>query len=319
MRRTKPPEKTPTGRRRRWSFAALVLLLTMPLASPARALTEMAVTIDDLPTHGPLPPGTTRLEIVTRMIHALKRNVSVPVYGFANGGQIADSPELEGIIRAWLQAGFLLGNHTFSHLDLSRVSAVEYIADIERNEALLSRWSPTGVPRYFRHPYLHEGNTATKRIAVRQWLAGQRYTVAPVTVSFDDWVWNEAYARCVAVDDRPAIAHLKRVYMAEALSRLSAFQELSVRLFGRPIRHILLMHMGAFDAAMLDELLTAYHAVETKFISLDDALRDSVFMIDPGLVQEGGQTFLVQVAKARQVPIPDALSRSPQISPGVCR
>ena len=77
--------------------------------------------------------------------------------------------------------------------------------------------------------------------------------------------------------------------------------------------------MGAFDAVMLDELLTAYRAVETRFITLDDALRDSVYTIDPGLVQDGGATFLVQVAKARQVPIPDALSRSPQISADLCR
>ncbi len=319
MRRAKVPEKTPTWWRRSWSFAALVLLLTTIFASPARALTEMAVTIDDLPTHGPLPPGTTRLEIAGQMIQALKRNVSVPVYGFANGGQIADSPELEGIFRAWLQAGFFLGNHTFSHLDLTRVTAAEYIADIERNEEVLAGLSASGVPRYFRHPYLHEGNTATKRAAIRQWLAAQRYTVVPVTVFFDDWAWNEAYARCVVVDDEPAIANLKRAYTAQALSRLSAFQELALRLFGRPIRHILLMHMAAFNAVMLDELLTAYRAAGTRFISLDHALRDSVYIIDPGLVQDGDQTFLVQVAKARRVPLPDASSRSPLPPSDICR
>jgi len=318
MRRTDECEK-PSTWRRRWSIAGLVVLLATPGAPPARALTEMAVTIDDLPSHGPLPRGSTRLEIATQMIHALKRNVGVPVHGFANGGQIADSPELERILSAWRRAGFLLGNHTFSHLDLTRGTASDYVADIERNEAILARWSPARAPRYFRHPYLHEGNTATKRIAVRQWLAAQRYIVAPVTVAFDESPWNETYARCVGLEDRPAIAHLKRVYMADALSRLAAFQELSTRLFGRPIRHILLLHMGAFDAVMLDELLTAYRAVETRFITLDDALRDSVYTIDPGLVQDGGATFLVQVAKARQVPIPDALSRSPQISADLCR
>jgi len=279
----------------------------------------MAVTIDDLPSHGPLPRGTTRLEIASQMIQALKRHVSVPVYGFANAGQIVENPELEGILRAWVQAGFLLGNHTFSHLDLNRVAAAQYIADIERNERILARLSSADASRYFRYPYLHEGDTATKRIAVRQSLAAQRYTVAPVTVSPSEWPWNETYARCVAVDDKAAIAHLKRVYVADAVSRWTAFQELSTRLFGRPIRHVLLIHMGAFDALVLDELLTAYRAVETRFITVADALRDSIYTIDPGLVEDGDATFLVQMARIRQVPIPDVLSRSPQISPDLCR
>jgi len=319
MRAADGRETTSSAGRRRWRLAGLVVLLVTLCALPARALTEMAVTVDDLPSHGPLPRGTTRLEIATQMIHALKRNVGVPVYGFANGGQMAESSEMERILRAWLQAGFLLGNHTFAHLDLTRVSTEQYIADIERNEQLLARLSGADVPRYFRYPYLHEGNSATKRSAVRQWLMAQRYLVAPVTVSSSEWPWNETYARCVAVDDQAAIAHLKREYVADALSRLTAFQELSTRLFGRPIRHVVLIHIGAFDALMLDELLTAYRTVETRFISLADALRDPVYTIDPGLVQDSGATFLVQVAGVRRVPIPDALSRSPQISADLCR
>src|SRR5262249_61894319 len=109
------------------------------------------------------------------------------------------------------------------------------------------------------------------------------------------------------------------VVWREPPSRLTAFQELSTRLFGRKIRHVLLIHIGAFDALMLDELLTAYRTVETRFITLDDALQDSVYTIDPGLVQDGGVTFLMQVASVRQVPIPHALSRSPQISAHLCR
>lgn len=299
--------------------AVLALFLLTGPASPAAA-TELAVTVDDLPTNGALPRGATRLAITTQMIQALKRHAVPGVYGFTNGGQLQDNPELEGILQAWRQAGFFFGNHTFSHVDLTRMSAAEYVADIERNEGLLARLSPPGTPRYFRYPYLNEGNTANKRKLVREWLAGRGYTIVPVTVSLeDDWAWNDVYARCATFDDKPAIARLKDLFRETAASRLAAFESLSARLFERPVKHILLLHISAFEALVLDDLLTAYRAAGTRFVSLSAALQDPVYGIDPELVSDAGQTFLEQVALARHVPIPDVLSRSPEELARLCR
>src|SRR5213596_3752775 len=79
----------------------------------------MAVTVDDLPADGALPRGATRLAIAVQVIRALRQHAVPDVYGFANGGPLQSNPELEGVLRAWRQAGFLLGNHTFSHSDLT--------------------------------------------------------------------------------------------------------------------------------------------------------------------------------------------------------
>src|SRR5438552_3556238 len=50
-------------------------LLTWLSICPGLAFgaTEMAITVDDLPAHGALPPGTTRLAIAERMIAVLKQ------------------------------------------------------------------------------------------------------------------------------------------------------------------------------------------------------------------------------------------------------
>src|SRR2546425_11687243 len=135
--------------RLRWGFGAAVWFLAVVVSlSPVSAVagTELAVTIDDLPTTGPLPPSVTRLSIVTQMIQALRRHAALGVYGFANVGQVRENPELQEILRAWRQAGFQLGNHTFSHANLGQVSAEEFVADIERNESLLAPLSPAGAP-----------------------------------------------------------------------------------------------------------------------------------------------------------------------------
>ena len=55
-------------------------LLGCPLPAHAQ---EVAITVDDLPSHGPLPPGTTRVDVTREMLAAFKAaNVPVEVPGF---------------------------------------------------------------------------------------------------------------------------------------------------------------------------------------------------------------------------------------------
>jgi peptidoglycan/xylan/chitin deacetylase (PgdA/CDA1 family) len=278
-------------------------------------VTELAVTVDDLPAHGPLPSGASRLGIVLQMIRALRQHAVPEVYGFTNGALLGADPELDAILTVWRQAGFLLGNHTFSHLDLARVSAVRYLDDIARNEQVLARQRPPGTAKYLRHPYLHDGDTVQKRTAVRQWLARRGYTAVPVTVDFQDWAWNDAYARCHLRRDPAAIARLGDLFVEAATSHLAASVDLSARLFGRPIKHILALHLGAFDALKLHEVLAAYRAAGTRFITLPTALQDPVYRIDPGI---GEATFLVRIAKARGVPTPGFSNPPPELAT-LCR
>ena len=60
-------------------FLAFVVLLA---ASPATGVAqEVALTFDDLPAHGPLPPGMTRLEVAKSIIATLKAANAPQVYG----------------------------------------------------------------------------------------------------------------------------------------------------------------------------------------------------------------------------------------------
>jgi peptidoglycan/xylan/chitin deacetylase (PgdA/CDA1 family) len=264
----------------------------------------MAVTVDDLPTHGPLPAGVTRLGLATQMIDTLKKHATPGVYGFVNGGQLIGAPENQAIMRAWSGAGLRVGNHTFSHLDLTRSTVTEYVADIERNERAIAEWSLPSGPKYFRYPYLQEGDVPGKREAVRQWLAAHGYTVAQVTVYFADWAWNDAYARCLSRDDRGAIAHLRMTFMDAAIAQLDWARTVSERLLGRQIKHILLLHVGAFTSLMLDELLGAYRAAGTTLIGLETATQDPAYATNPDLVWSGERTFLQQLGVASPVKIP---------------
>jgi peptidoglycan-N-acetylglucosamine deacetylase len=263
-----------------------------------------AVTVDDLPEHGDDIPGVSRARIADDVMQALQRNGAATVYGFANGAFLTDSPGEIKILKRWLANGNLLGNHTYDHLDLDKVAVADYVANIEKEDALLKTLTPsTQSRRVFRFPFLAEGNTQQKRNAIREYLAKNGYRVAEVTVDYDDWAWTDAYARCLQHHDTAKIAWLKQHVLDSAQRHLVGSDQLAKRLFGRGIDQILLVHVGEFDAITLDLILNNWRQQGVQFIALDKALSDPVYQIDPNLVSEGGRTFLEQIAESRKIDI----------------
>src|SRR3984957_14424870 len=76
---------------------------------------QMAVTFDDLPVHGAMPPGMTRLEIAQPILQKLKREKLPAVYGFINGGRGADDPSSLSVLQAWRGARQPVGDPTWAH------------------------------------------------------------------------------------------------------------------------------------------------------------------------------------------------------------
>lgn len=274
--------------------------------TPVAALTEMAVTVDDLPTHGALPRGASRLEIAQVMLRALQKHQVPEAYGFVNGRQVRASPEHLTVLQAWIHAGFPLANHTYSHLNLDTVAPGEYTDNIAEDARFLTRLREASTLRLFRYPYLAEGDILEKRDAVRGWLANQGYQIAQVTVYFDDWAWNEPYARCAAQHDLRSIDWLTQSFLGIAMRRLKWAEQVAQLVLDRPMKQILLLHAGAFDARMTDALLTAFERADVRFISLESALRDPVYEVNPNVTWSGEMTFLEQLTRAKHRPLPGA-------------
>jgi len=285
----------------RRTVVPLVVAMTLLLPGAVTG-TDLAITIDDLPTHGPVPPGTARLAVADRLIEVLRRHGVPGAVGFVNGGQIADVPEHGIIVEHWIAAGYRLGNHTFRHVDLDRTGPERFLADVERNEPVVVRYAGTEPERMFRYPYLHEGATLSERETVRRVLRERGYVIVPVTVDFYDWAWNDAYARCVGVPG--AVEALRRSFREAALRALQWSEESAETLMRRPIKQILLLHVGAFDALALDDLLSAYEERGVRFIPVRDALEDPVYGINPKVTWRGQENFLAQLLRATGRPGP---------------
>ena len=244
------------------------MLLGMGLLAVTAGAQVMALTFDDLPTTGDLPAGQARAIIARNLLMTLKAEHMPPVYGMVNGDKVAADRGTLGILQEWRAAGQPLGSHTWSHMDLNEHTAEEFEGDIEKNEALLQRLMPSDDWRWFRYPFLWEGDTLPKRRAVRTYLEAHHYRIAQVTMDFEDYLWNEPYARCVAKKDERGIAWLETSYLRTAAQYAAVYRASARMAYGHEIPYVLLLHIGAFDAHMLPRLISLYRSEGFTFTTL---------------------------------------------------
>ncbi len=275
--------------------AALVLSATAAQAAPKPVI---ALTWDDLPAHSALPPGVTRVQIADDLLKAFAA-VKAPAFGFVNGFQTEREPASIPVLKMWRDAGQPLGNHTWSHANIMALDAAGFEAEIARNEPLLKEQMGDQDWRWLRYPFLSEGETPEKRLAVRGWLAANHYKIASVTMTFGDYAFNEPYARCVAKGDQAAVADLEKRYLDGAAAVADRARAMSKTLYGRDIPYVLLMHAGAFDARMAPRLLKLYQDKGFGFTTLAKAESDPFYKtdVDPGLPPQ--PTTLEDAMKAK--------------------
>jgi peptidoglycan/xylan/chitin deacetylase (PgdA/CDA1 family) len=277
---------------------------------------DVAVTVDDLPHHGPDVPGESRLAIHQAFLSAFRSHHLPPVYGFVNGGHLDAHSDDRSALDAWVAAGNPVGNHTWTHPDLHKTSADAFLADLDANEPLLrelTRGADDRVWKVFRYPFLQEGTDLASRARIRDQILARGYRIAQVTIDFYDWAYNAPYARCLARHDDGAVAAMKKSYLDDAGLWLHWADAAARDLFGHPIEQILLLHIGPFDALVIDDLLTEYEKLGVRFVPLEQAMGDPVFAIEPRSPRAWEGTFLSQVREARDVAdppepnLPDAL------------
>jgi peptidoglycan/xylan/chitin deacetylase (PgdA/CDA1 family) len=279
------------------------LLLPSPaVPQPAAVERTVAVTFDDLPA---TPPGVVAndvasLEAVTRKLLGALRKHNVPAVGFVNEGKLfvegtrqADVDRRIDLLGMWLETGLELGNHTYSHRDLNTVPLAEFQADVLRGEEVTRRLlrAKGQRPRYFRHPFLHVGAELKKRRAFEAFLSRHGYTVAPVTVDNDDFVYAEAYARALRGGDTAAAARIGDDYLRYMGEVFSFFEDVSRRVTGREIPQVLLLHVNTLNADRFGELATALAQRGYRFVPLERALQDPVYRLPDEFVGAPGNSW----------------------------
>lgn len=286
----------------------LILFLLLTLV-PICAAQKVAITFDDLPLNGELPTGVSRVEIVRNTLAVLKRKSVPATYGFVNAKKLEGNADAAEALKLWASSE-PVGNHTYGHMDLNANPAEAFEREIEEDEPALELVAAKNANwHWLRYPFLREGDTVEKRRAVRAYLAVHQYRVAQVTLDWEDYAWNSAYARCVGKNDVKSMGWLRSSYLDTASAYLDLGRQMAKQVYGHDINHVLLLHLGAFSSAILPDVLDLLQKKGFQLVTLEEAESDPAYETDPDAGSKYGGTLLEQWMDVKQIKYPPTVEK----------
>ena len=277
------------------------LALALALAHPAVALERrVAVTFDDLPFQADEATlcDPARMMAITQDFVAMLKPLDTHGAAFVNAGRMCDAERdatLPRILNIWLDGGLDLGNHTFSHINIHRTTAEAYLADVDAGspvvrEVLEARGQRL---RWFRHPYLFTGETQEKHDAIAAGLAQRGYTVAPVTIDNNDWMFADVYRKAEQLGDKALMRCIGQAYVAHMTTVLEFFEPYSAEVAGgREPAQILLLHANTLNQAYYPQIHALYLARGYRFVPLEEALSHPIYGHADTYVRANGISWL---------------------------
>jgi peptidoglycan/xylan/chitin deacetylase (PgdA/CDA1 family) len=282
------------------------------------AAQKLAITFDDLPLNGMLPPGVTRSETTKNVLAILRKRRVPPVYGFINAKKLEGNADGAEALKLWAAAE-PVGNHTYGHMDLEQNPAEAFEREIEENEPVLELLAASDNWHWLRYPFLHEGDTVEKRRAVRAYLQAHAYRIAQVTLDWEDYLWNNAYARCAAKGDAKSMAWLRSSYLSTASEFLDLGREQAKLIYGREINYVLLLHLGAFSSTILPDALDLLRDKGFKLVTLEEAESDAAYEGDPDAGLHDAGTLLDQWMQVKQIKNPEHAEKPYKEIESICQ
>jgi peptidoglycan/xylan/chitin deacetylase (PgdA/CDA1 family) len=274
------------------SIVAGLMLALAALDAQTPAARRVAITIDD----GPVVNEMTDLGNFQRITNGLVGSFqveNVPVTMFLNERQLNVPGQRDAraaVLEQWLNAGFELGSHTYSHPSANNVPVAQFQDDIVKGEvitrAILEQRGRQLV--WLRYPYLHSGTTAESHQAIVDFLEQRKYRVAPVTVDYADYTFAGAYVRELRRGNIEVAEKIKQAYLDQVDVGFAYAEQFSVELYGREIPQILLIHCNELNSVTLRESIARMRKRGYTFISLDEAMQDPAYQRPDTFAGPGG-------------------------------
>ena len=173
-----------------------------------------------------------------KILDALKKHHASATF-FVTGHFISENQDL---IRRMVKEGHIIGNHTYSHPNMSKISSKEaFQNELKQVEDIYREIIGTDMPKYYRPP---QGKYSTSNLAMAKELG---YQTIFWSLAYVDWNDNH----------QP--------------SKEEAFAKLLPRTFPGVV--VLLHSTSATNASILDELLTKWEEMGYSFKAMDSLVK----------------------------------------------
>jgi peptidoglycan/xylan/chitin deacetylase (PgdA/CDA1 family) len=269
-----------------------LLLLNLPSLAQNAPQRAIAITVDDLPAGAANSMTAADLLDMTRKLVGTLHDQKIPAVGFVNEQKLFKIGEVDDRIKAlslWVESGFELGNHTFAHTSLNKVTLQAWEEEVIRGETVtrLLLAQHKMKLRYLRHPYLDAGLDLQTRREAEAFLSSRGYQVAPITMDAWDWMYAGVYDDARKRGDSEMQQKLVSSYLSHTTDVFDYYEKLSRELFGYEPQQILLLHGNWLEADHIGEVLELLRKRGYKFVSLEEALGDGAYSSPDVYVGEG--------------------------------
>lgn len=268
---------------------------------------RIALTFDDLPAIALTKDEAYVEDINRRLLAGLKRH-HLPATGFVNEYKLDEMirPRQIAILKAWLNAGMDLGNHTFSHESPNDIGVKAYIDDIANGEMVTKKLLAARGrrDRWFRAPNLETGHPMAAKQEILGWLATHGYRMAPVTMNATDWQFAEPYDDAVLHHDTARAARIRASYLAYTREMIGWYHDASAALFGRDIAYVMLLHTSRLNADCIDDLATLFRRAKLRPVNLDTAMRDPAYRTPDRFAEADGIDWMERWAETLNKTLP---------------
>ena len=124
----------------------------------------------------------------------------------------------------------------------------------------------------------------------------------PVTIDHDEWFFAHAYRIAIMNQDSLMTKKIEKDYLAYMEQILLYFETLAKKVFDRNINQILLLHNNQLNAICINELIKLFKSHNYKFITLDEALKDTVYQTPICSYTSRGISWIERWAQTKNIP-----------------
>ncbi len=286
--------------------AIFALILSANVSCSGSASTEtlkkaVAVTFDDAPVmHMERYPSQWHRRLVIDSLTAALERYEAPFTVFAIGKQVSDSAGTD-LLGYWAEKGAAIGNHGFNHVSLADMSIERAREEVNSTDIMIREALGDSdlLGPYFRFPFLEEGKTSVTRDSLNMVLETEKLTNSRVTISTDDWTFEQDYVSAEEAEDWPLRYEIGQRYLQHVRESIDHWDALADELYHRPIRHVLMLHANRINRDYLGQILGYLNENGFSFIDLDEAYKDPLYIEPITWASSTGISFLEFVKQSR--------------------
>jgi peptidoglycan/xylan/chitin deacetylase (PgdA/CDA1 family) len=283
----------------RWLVAALLLLFAAP---PALADKRLAITFDDVPRgRGAFfTPDQRTIRLIAGLHTAGVKQAAF----YLVPGQIGHDDGIGGEerIEAYVAAGHVIADHSFTHPHLSELSVADYMANVDKAEAFLK--GREGRRPWFRYPFLDEGQGDKAKVAaVRAALKALGLHNGYATVDGSDWYIEAMTADAVSAGKKIDMDGLRTLYVTTMVGAADFADSLALKTWHRQPAQVIVLHETDIAALFIPDLVAALRKDGWRIVTADEAYADPISKLAPNVPSANG-TLLELAAWEKGIPKP---------------